>query len=83
MNFTKEELECQYEDVWVHFTEFSNNEFKYTDDTGLVWVYLRAKDILKINSFLPQYQLLCRLPEIAKIYDDGLLVYEKGTGVYL
>lgn len=83
MTFTQAELESQYEYVWVHFTEFSNEEFKYTDDTGLVWVYLRAKDILDINAFLPQYQLLFRLPQIAKIYDDGLLIYEKGMGEYL
>ena len=83
MTFTQTELECQYEYVWVHFTEFSNKEFKYTDDTGLVWVYLRVKDILDSNAFLPQYQLLFRLPKIAKIYDDGLLIYEKGRGEYL
>ncbi len=81
--FSQEELECQYEYVWVHFTEFANGEFKYTDDTGLVWIYLRAKDILDNNSFLPPNQLLYRLPQIAKIYDDGLLVYQKGTGEYL
>ena len=79
MEFTKEELECQYEYLWVHFTEFSNEEFKYTDDTGLVWVYLRVKDILDSNAFLPQYQLLFRLPQIAKIYDDSLLVYQRST----
>ena len=55
MTFTQAELESQYEYVWVNFTEFSNEEFKYTDDTGLVWVYLRAKDILDSNAFLPQF----------------------------
>ena len=79
MTFTQTELESQYESVWVHFTEFSNEEFKYTDDTGLVWVYLRVKDILDSNAFLPQYQLLFRLPQIAKIYDDSLLVYQRST----
>lgn len=82
--FTQAELECQYEQIWVHFTEFSNGEFKYTDDTGLVWVYLRVQDIIDKNSFLPHSQLLYRLPQIAKIYDDSLLVYQKfGTGEYL
>jgi hypothetical protein len=79
VTFTQTELESQYESVWVHFTEFSNEEFKYTDDTGLVWVYLRVKDILDSNAFLPQYQLLFRLPQIAKIYDDSLLVYQRST----
>jgi hypothetical protein len=79
VTFTQTELESQYESVWVHFTEFSNEEFKYTDDTGLVWVYLRVKDILDSNAFLPHYQLLFRLPQIAKIYDDSLLVYQRST----
>ena len=83
MEFTKEELECQYEYLWVHFTEFSNGEFKYTDDTGLVWVYLKVKDVVENSSFLPYYQLLSRLPQIFKVYDDGLLIYDTGTGEYL
>jgi len=82
MEFSQSELECQYEYTWVHFTEFSNGQFKYTDDTGLVWVYLRAKDILEHNAFLPHSQILYRLPQIARICDDGLIVYQK-SGEYL
>ncbi len=76
---TREELNEQFGNVWVHFVSYYKKTFTYMSEEGDVWVYINLDFVLERGCFLPQAQCIENLYFMDQVFVGDAQIYQKNS----